>query len=478
MGVGLSDGTYFQDEGEMLVSAHTGMPPEASEKPAGALKSSEGSQTPDSTQNLSASFLERLTGTPNPRPVTDILIDFAKEKAAHLVDALSLPGDAWAGKVDPMSPQGIERAQTLAGLMVGGPAPVAVKMADGTLGSFAGVKSKTLPKENLYKAQNMELEGAHADDIWDAAGFMRGADNRWKYEINDRNADFNPEALEMTNYSKRRLEEEAKNPPPKGWGGHEPMFMLPARGSKDPLKLGNIFDHPELYAAYPHLQGIDVIPVNAVDQLSGIKGYFDKGRNILALAPDTMENMRSVTLHEIQHAIQAHEGFSTGANTNIFKTQRWEDLHKAYQDYKKDVESTIKDFFPENQGKMWDLIRALKNEDMLGHYKEMAGQGYKSNAQLYEQTKRDLELIDKVPNLRESLTKIIKGDEIVGKYDHELYKKYFTVKGEVEARNVQDRRNYTLEDRQGTPAYRTEDVPRQEQIWSPMDPSSLRDLSR
>src|SRR6185369_6907776 len=51
-------------------------------------------------------------------------------------NAFGLAHDVYGGKIDPMSDQGIERAFDLAGMMVAGPAPVAAKMADGTLGSF------------------------------------------------------------------------------------------------------------------------------------------------------------------------------------------------------------------------------------------------------------------------------------------------------------------------------------------------------
>lgn len=67
--------------------------------------------------------------------------------------------------------------------MVTGPAPVAKSMADGTLGSLQGLGFQASYGMSgcLYKAQEMEMMGEHADDIWTTTGFMRGPDNSLKY---------------------------------------------------------------------------------------------------------------------------------------------------------------------------------------------------------------------------------------------------------------------------------------------------------
>src|SRR6266849_6869709 len=105
--------------------------------------------------------------------------------ATGVKNALALPGDVLSGKVPAGSTQEIERAADLAGRMVTGPAPVASKMADGTLGSFMGVRSKNFDPVRLSRAQELEMDAVHPDDIWMQTQTFRGADTRWRQEIDD-----------------------------------------------------------------------------------------------------------------------------------------------------------------------------------------------------------------------------------------------------------------------------------------------------
>src|SRR5882672_7761781 len=226
MGVGLSDGTSYKNTEEWLASVDhrtdkqiadqteinanstagdfqsrfyatdaSTMPLQASTELAGALKSFGGRETP-----ANRSVLEKLTGSDGGER-----FQTWPERLAR--SAFTLPGDVLSGKVQPGSTQEIERAADLAGLVISGPAPVAAKLADGTLGSFAGVKSTALsglPKSQrnpelltkFYDAQNMELDAMHPDDIWDKTGFFRGADQRWRYEISDADAKLKMESFD------------------------------------------------------------------------------------------------------------------------------------------------------------------------------------------------------------------------------------------------------------------------------------------
>src|SRR6266576_2181089 len=126
---------------------------------------------------------ERQTPFPRPR-MTEILSGFY-ETAKKALDLPNTP--PWA--VDPdtgevhTSTQAIEKAADLAGLMTFGPAPVASKLAEGSLGSFAGVTSKTVDKNKLAQAQILESRGLPSgkigdvkDYVWKKTGFFRGAD--------------------------------------------------------------------------------------------------------------------------------------------------------------------------------------------------------------------------------------------------------------------------------------------------------------
>lgn len=341
-------------------------------------------------------------------------------------------------------------------------------------GLMAGVKSKALPKDMLYKAQNMEMDGAHADDIWKETGFGRGADNRWKYEINDRAADLNSSAFEMTPASAKSMASKSANP--KGWEGIEvePWHQLITKDVNPKLK--DVFNHPELYKAYPELADISVTKVPGMQMLAGVKGYYDPTIKQLAVSPGTLDQTRSIILHEIQHIIQGKEGFSTGANLPVFKTKQWKELSDAFEANKKEITDIVKEYFPNNPKILSDLKYALNNVEHLPHAEEFAAKGYKYAAENAKKIKDGLELMDQIPQLRESIERIIRGEKLIDQMQGELFKKYKSVKGEVEARSVQERRNMTEAQRRNLPPSISEDVPRSQQIWSPFDPAALTDL--
>lgn len=341
-------------------------------------------------------------------------------------------------------------------------------------GLMAGVKSKALPRDMLYKAQNMELEGAHADDIWKETGFGRGADNRWKYEINDRAADMNMSAFEMTPASVKSMTTKASGP--KGWSGIEgdPWYQLKTTDVNPKLK--DVFNHPELYKAYPELADISVTKVPGMQLLAGIKGYYDPTIKQLAVSAGTLDQTRSIILHEIQHIIQSTEGFSTGANMQVFKTKQWKDLEDAFKANKKEITDIISEYFPNNPRILSDLKYALMNAEHLPHAEEFAAKGYKYAAENAKRIRDGLELLDQVPPLKESIERIIKGEKLVDEMQAKLFKEYQAVKGEVESRNVQQRRNMTAEERRKLAPEHTEDVKRSQQRWSPFDPAGLKDL--
>ncbi len=199
-------------------------------------------------------------------------------------NAFKLPGDVYAGKIDPMSPQGIQRAFDLAGLAVTGPAPVAAKMADGTLGSFIGVKSKAFDRNALAQAQILEKYGANPDKIWEKTGTFKGADGRWRQEVNDSKATVKPQE-DLTGKS-----------------------------------LEDVLDHPDLFKAYPDLRHIEVVPFKEGEQYG--RAAYDAANDVIHLGKNfKVEDV----LHEVQHAIQKREGFAKGGSPSENFALRFEE---------------------------------------------------------------------------------------------------------------------------------------------------------
>jgi hypothetical protein len=381
------------------------------EKLAGALKSSAGIEPPaeapkaetPSRFSILNTFRGMAAGAED--SVKNIGENFAKGLEG-IRSTFAAPGDVLSGKIQPGSIQEIEKAADLAMLMVGGPAPVAAKAADGSLGSFMGVRSKTINKDKLYKAQEMEMNAAHPDEIWGSTGTFRGSDGRWRQEIDDSTARLKDDAFDKTIHTYPDNEDlltYALKPQPKDFFG-----------AKKPVTLDKVLDHPELFKAYPHLKNIKVEPLpthlserNVIGQMAG---------DTLYLRDDLHPSFaQSVLLHEIQHSIQHLEGFAQGGNALEFLPK---ELPKAKQEFEKTRDEVMS----------IEILKLKHPED----YKRMVN--------------------------------IVKSEKLIEEAEIEAHTSYKRLMGEVEARNVQTRMMFNKLSRKTSPPKSTEDVPRFRQL--------------
>lgn len=428
------------------------MPLGSPTEPAGTLKVSGGSQTPEKPSETNpllpeGSFPDLLHLDPNKD------IDIVKGFYDTVKNAFKLPGDVYAGKINPMSRQGIERAADLAGLMVTGPAPVAEKMAEGTLGSFMGVKSKSFDFQKAKEAIDLEKAGTHPDEIWEKTQTFRGADQKWRQEIDDSTAKVNPDwastppedifkqhgiALdtsygrygENNTYSLRKWKTDEKINPEELPDALKDVWKDLQAGTVT-KSLPEVLDHPDLYEAYPWLKDTKVIQ----ERNPPYAGVADKDTNSIRLHQDYAQN-KSVMLHELQHLIQGHEGFAAGgAPAHNFALRFDEDVEKA----------------------------ALENFDIY-HKK---GLWSKEDLATYDRNHKILQL--------DALRRAAAVEKSRENYER--------LAGEVESRNTQSRMGLNKEERALAPPESTEDVPRSNQavkkqaVWAtpygygnPMEP--------
>lgn len=82
------------------------------------------------------------------------------------------------------------------------------------------------------------------------------------------------------------------------------------------VNLDKVLEHPALYEAYPHLKEIKV----KLDNDPEVSGSWSKRANTIYLNPKAHMPLETI-LHEVQHAIQDHEGWSRGANVDsVYRT--------------------------------------------------------------------------------------------------------------------------------------------------------------
>lgn len=80
---------------------------------------------------------------------------------------------------------------------------------------MAGERASTAMISRLQKAESMEKEDTSSEEIWKETGWVRGPDHKWRFEI--------PDNLDKINFRK----------------------------DVKPHTLGEIYDNPALYEAYP-----------------------------------------------------------------------------------------------------------------------------------------------------------------------------------------------------------------------------------
>ena len=342
--------------------------------------------------------------------------------------------------------------------------------------------------DNLSVAREMEAEKKDAKAIKMATGWERGADGKWRYEIADlkefdRNGNLlyrkhHPDYaryIELQDKDLKNLLEDGEKLTDKEREEYEALSKKYESDKFGGEKLDNnhtleaYVDAPELFKAYPELRNVrvtfkdtggwetasyyaisDVIDFN-VDDVGEI--VVNTGK---VTANMRTKELKSVFLHEIQHAIQVIEGFAEGGSPQYMKG--------LYSDY------FLQDYSSSQLHELAELRRIAENKVKRGEYKRMSyavknvikaakEHGfYPTWAESFDNNPNSVttvyDTLIKFPS--EVLDKAVLIDEI------DLYNR---VAGEVEARNVQERMNMSAEERRASLAAETEDVAREDQIF-------------
>jgi len=381
-------------------------------------------------ENISApvdgiAWLLRKAGIPVPQNAL-MSSDWMRERG------LTAPVEQGAGQVlgqtlGLLSPAAVQAAapQIARGLLAverNALAPAVVNRggAAGQRGIFMGDLSKTWNKEAAERAAAMEKAGADPRAIWQETGTFKGADGKWRQEIDDsvaklREYQFTPQeafknamykgdvadaeshtrALAMRPYagmSKRELTEEYSRT-----GGEivdaalsgdkaKAMQLVADRSGLDGLlgamrdrtygPMSSYLKHGDLGQAYP-----DVYKMHtriAGDLGDGTRGQYLRaqpgvGEQIQLASKPTWSGDKSTMLHELQHAIQQRQGFARGGNPSAMRPG-----DPQVADVIKSLEAAA-DAAREAGNKAaykaaTDARASLMREDGYGAYKHLAGE--------------------------------------------------------------------------------------------------------
>jgi SAM-dependent methyltransferase len=306
--------------------------------------------------------------------------------------------------------------------------------------------------DNYMVANQMEKANKSSTDIRVATGWERGADGKWRYEIDD--------VLIKDDFSYKDL----KRIPSGLYSG----------------KLSDVINNEKLFDSYStrFTQEVDILNDDGSVEdfkrndnyppISDIKVYFEEvrgGTEVFAeydplfktitinIQPgnSTNEQISTVLLHEIQHYIQGREGFAKGGNTEIFENE----IDTLSFGNVNALRSFAKDVAMKNPEKgfniTYDSDAAKKYEETFG---EKPSPTVVTLASVLEQ-----QLSRGVDINKTTVYKTLKNNNLTS------FEKYERLAGEVEARNVQKRIDMTPEQRRNTLLESTEDVAREDQIF-------------
>lgn len=239
-------------------------------------------------------------------------------RAGKLTDMLSsgLEGLGFGGKTAYQGADlltGMTPAKSLDSLDKGDPTAALESIAGGPAQAmFVGPMAKGIDKLALQEARGLARSGAPASGILKDTGWFRGRDEKWRTEIDDSAARL---------HGNRSM----------GLGAEPIRNVGFSPDPRNPDMLGDVFTHAKLYEAYPELAAYGVNELDPALAAQGYGGSFGATPKKLAASVDGGLPSHTVTmasgafgpapiipqktmLHELQHAVQAKEGFEGGSN--------------------------------------------------------------------------------------------------------------------------------------------------------------------
>lgn len=260
--------------------------------------------------------------------------------------------------------------------------------------------------QNQFRAAREKLRvGRSPEEVYENTGVFRSPEGRMMFEIDD---------------SAARLRTE--NLTPSGADSYYiPMFP------KTPLTVGDVLEHPELYARYPQ---VAQTPLHSTGFNFNIGGAFDPDTKKMYLSGGKPDKMRSVLLHEIQHNVQDIEKFAQGGNPRQFLRHDHTEVRQQNDQIMQSLRDTLK-----TEG--IDINPYTLNNAITA---EAAGKKLMS---------RQRDALDAVKNhpLWNDLKLAIENHFRLTTAEAEAFKKYEALHGERMARTVQERRDMPAEAR-------------------------------
>ena len=307
--------------------------------------------------------------------------------------------------------------------------------------SYAGRNAENADLDALHEAERYEMQGVDAETIRQKTGWFRGADGKWRWEIDDSGAETDTKWNFLRNPDAKRYNELFEKAYLYDTATAEDLNELQILDKnlkgvrKSPLYLDEIVKHDKLFEAYPTLRDVKV----RFEANTGNKeGSYHPEENEFVLRTGLKlepEKLKNTLIHEIQHAIQKQEGFARGANPGY-----WDEMiQRGYSRRKNDgrIERARKEYhriFDSAPEEFKDKVRRINRARLDGDYdaaETVIDELYDSEyADLWSQL-----------DMAEFEWRSDRGEEL------NAYDLYRDTAGEIEARDAAARRGLTAEER-------------------------------
>ena len=333
--------------------------------------------------------------------------------------------------------------------------------------TFGGENAVNADLDALGRAVDMDAAGTEMRDIFRETGWFKGADGKWRFEIDDskmkyrHQGDLNymtdPEYREYLDLWDKvvaafepaedeeldrfyELDQRYKNVVP------QTTYRLREGGAV----LSDIIDHEELFENYPQLRNAGI----RFDKLDGgTLGIYNAIGNSIILDNSLRDAPEDTLVHEIQHALQDIEGFAKGASPEYWQrrsNQGTAPLSKSEQtelDNLNRLREKAKTEDPELSREVEDFVASRPTEPRQSLSKNP--EDYPEGSAWRKYFEKEDALIEKYGADAASLISTINAINSFHTWRNP-FELYQNTAGEIEARDVTARRKMSEEQRRNT----------------------------
>ena len=294
------------------------------------------------------------------------------------------------------------------------------------------------------------MQNVDAETIRQKTGWFRGADGKWRWEIDDSGAETDTKWGFLRNPDAKRYNELFEKVYLNDTATAEDLNELQILDKnlkgvrKSPLYLDEIVRHDKLFEAYPALRDVKV---RFEANTGNAEGAYHDGFNEIVLRAGLKlepEKLKDTLIHEIQHAIQSTEGFSGGSSPEYWARRDYESGDMIETRLQKKKNSILRALgkdevnkyarYNELERELGKLFLADENSEDGKKYNKLEAEQDAIYEELYpnEWFKSLLDIDRKMENPSEVYTDL-----------------YRNTAGEIEARDAAARRGLTAEERRG-----------------------------